>query len=101
MNNKLIDNKSIIEDAARDLWQGKGADIATLSGVLSEISEDILYMANSLEEEDKLTTVSYIRQALLDFQRACDNRDDYMLADCLMYEWYEIITIYISEGTKG
>ncbi len=101
MNNKLIENKSLIEDAARDLWQGNGADIVTLNGILLEVSEDILDMANNLGDEDRLTTIDYIRQALLDFQRACDNRDDFMLADCLMYEWSEIITIYISEGIKG
>ena len=101
VSNNLINNKTIIEKAVRDLWQGKGADINMLNGVLAEVSDEILCIANNMNEEDRLTTINYIRTALTDFQRACDNRDDYMLADCLMYEWNDMISIFISESQEG
>ncbi len=101
MNNNLKDNRVTIEDAAIALWQGKGTAIEKLNETLVAVSNDILGRAEDLSEEDKLTTVNYIRDALADFEKACQARDDFMLADCLMYEWREIILIYMDEEQEG
>lgn len=97
MNEQLIDNKNIIGESAHELWKGHGTDIGKLNGVLHEVSNIILNIAESLDEEDKLVTINYIKNALLDFKKACDSRDDYMLADCLYFEWRELVSIYIDE----
>ncbi len=101
MNSKLIDSKTIIEDAARDLWQGQGADISAINDTLSVVTDEILSIAELLSEEDKATTISYIKNALSDFKRAYEARDDFLLADCLYYEWREMLFIYIDVSQEG
>ena len=100
MYEKLMDNKNNIEESARELWKGHGADIGKLNGYLHEVSSIILNMAESLNEEDKLVTINYIKNALSDFKSACDRRDEYMLADCLYFEWRELVSIYIDEAEE-
>ena len=38
--------------------------------------------------------VQYIMDAMKHTADSIQNRDDYKLADCLIYEWLEIITVY-------
>ena len=95
MKEKLLNDKIVIENNARELWQGKGADIGELNRALYEASHIILDMAEALNDEDKLTTINYVKNAFSDFEKACKKRDDYMLADCLYYEWRELLSIYI------
>lgn len=95
MRKSLLDNKKVIEHAVNVLWQGKGANIDEIRECVIEVSNTILSMAEALGEEDRNTTAIYVHNALSDFKRSCDNRDDFMLADCLYYEWRELISIYL------
>lgn len=94
MREELLPAKKTIEDNAYSLWKGHGVDMGFLEKTLIEASNIILDMSENLDENDKVTTINYIRNALSDFERAYSRRDDYMLADCLIYEWREIIIIY-------
>lgn len=95
MVKKLLDNKEIIEENAKSLWQGNGADIGAVSNAIHDTSNIILEIADDASEEDKATTVQYIKAGLGDFETAHNNRDDFLLADCLYYVWRELIIIYV------
>ena len=91
---KLSDYKEIIELSAKDLWQGNGANIGMLNETLVSVSNIILCIAEQLDDDDKLTTINYVKDALAGFEEACNNRDDYLLADNLYYVWRELVIIY-------
>ena len=94
MKKELLDFKEQIEECSYELWKGNGTDVKRLNGVLYDASQIILSVAEELNEEDKTTTINYIKNGLADFEKACNNRDDFMLADCLFFEWREIVSIY-------
>lgn len=100
MRDTLINCLTVVEEESERLWQGKGADIEKIGNALHGAVNVILDVANSLPEEDRTTTMSYIENGLSDYKMACDKRDDFLLADCLYYQWREIITIYI-EALEG
>ena len=92
---KLIENRKIIEKEAFNLWQGNAVDISTLNATIIEVSNTILNIANGLNEEDKNTTIIYVRNALSNFELASNSRDNFLLSDCLYFEWRELISVYI------
>ena len=98
MREELLSAQKTIEDNAYNLWKGNGADIGVLEKTLIEVSNVIIGIAETLDENDKVTTINFIRNALSDFERAYNSRDDYMLADCLMFEWREIVIIYVDKN---
>ena len=95
MKNMLMKNLNIIEKQAVEILQGKGADIEVINDTIHQSAGIILDIAEQLPDEDKLTTINYIKTGLSNYQNAIDNRDDFLLADCLYYGWKEIIAIYI------
>lgn len=96
MKDKLLSNRQIIEDNALELWKGHGADIDAINNAIQDVSEVILDIANQLEEEeDRVTTIGYIKEGLHGYNVALNNRDSFMMADCLYYTWREIINIFI------
>jgi len=95
MRDKLKEYNEFIEEQSYSLWQGNGADVDKIGIVIQQILSTIIEISESLPEEDKATTLSYVKNALSDFEIACNARDDFLLADCLYYEWREIAIIYI------
>ncbi len=95
MKNTLMKYLHIIEEQAAEVLQGKGADIDVINDAIHQSAGIILDVAEQLPDEDKLTTINYIKTGLNNYRNAIDNRDDFLLADCLYYEWREIIAIYI------
>ena len=94
MKSTLQNCLQTIEEESTELWQGHEIDIEAISGAIHSASRIILDITEKLSDEDKLTTINYIKSGLKSFEDACNARDDYMLADCLYYQWREIITIY-------
>ena len=95
MINKLLDNKRIIEENAEKLWRGNGADIGVVSKTIHNTSNMILEIIEDASDEDKATTIQYLKGGLEEFENAHKNRDDFLLADCLYYIWRELIAIYV------
>lgn len=100
MVKELLDNKEIIEENACNLWKGNGADIGAVSKSIHSTASILLGIIEDASEEDRSTTIQYINTGLHDFEKAHDNRDDYLLADCLYYIWRELIIIYV-EALEG
>jgi hypothetical protein len=95
MRDKLKEYKGFIEEQSYSLWQGNGAEIEEIGNVIQKLASIVVEISENLSEQDKVTTLSYIRKALSDYELACNARDDFLLADCLYYEWREIAIIYI------
>lgn len=98
---KLIESRKIIENEAFNLWQGNAVDMGILNATIAGVSNTILGIANGLNEEDKNTTIIYVRNALSNFEFASKSRDNYILADCLYFEWRELISVYIDIDVIG
>ena len=94
MKDKLCDSLNVIEDATEQLWQGKGTDVGEISDTLNNVINIIMNIAEKLPDEDRIVTMSYIERGLSDYKMACEKRDDFLLADCLFYQWREIILIF-------
>lgn len=95
MKEKLFENKTIVEEGAYSLWKGRGADVDEIGAAISSTIETIGGMLDQLSDEDKVTTATYIKDSFADYENARKNRDDFLLADCLYYEWREIILIFL------
>lgn len=95
MRNKLLENKKVMEENSYELWKGNGADMEAVSKAIQETAEIIVGISENLSDEDKLTTLQYVRTGLSDYENANNKRDDFLMADCLYYIWREITTIYI------
>lgn len=90
----MLEEKIQIEKIAKALWQGKGADIASLSDLLDRMTQKMLETIKKISEQGIEFPVQYIMDAMKHTADSIQNRDDYKLADCLIYEWLEIITVY-------
>lgn len=95
MRQKLLDNKRIMEENAYELWKGNGVDMKAVSMAINQTAEIIVNFSEKLSDEDKLTTIQYIKTGLSDFENANSKRDDFLMADCLYYIWRDIIEVYI------
>lgn len=95
MKDRLDNSLKLIETEAEHLWQGKGANMEKISGALQDVVDVVMNIADELSGEDRTETLSYIENGLNDYKMACDRRDDFLLADCLYYQWREIILIFI------
>ena len=90
----MLEEKKQIEKMVKSLWQGKGVDIVMLSQLLDEMTSK---MINAIDEWNKKGIdfpVQYILETMKHTTESIQKKDDYRLADCLMYEWLEIIDVY-------
>jgi hypothetical protein len=82
------------EKESNSLWQGKGADINAVTQAISFATGIIIQLMEGLSDEDKINTSMFLKNVMNDYENAIKNKDDFMLADCLHYQWREICIIY-------
>ena len=87
--------KKNIEHEAENLWQGKGADICFLQENISKFIEIVSTKCVEGFGDGIEFPLQYLMDATDHFKEAIKKRDDYLLADCLYYEWREIIIVFI------
>lgn len=87
--------KKNIEHEAKTLWQGKGADISVLQENISTLVKIITTKCAEGFGDGVEFPLQYLIDAINHFKEAIKKRDDYLLADCLYYEWREIIIVFI------
>lgn len=85
---------TILIQETYNLWSGKGADVEKIS---QNINDGVQYISNDLPRMQAAGIdfpVEYVSNAMQTYTIAMKQRDDYLLADNLMYEWKEIFTVY-------
>lgn len=87
--------KENIEREARALWQGKGADIELVQNSIVSATQIIFKQCEEGFGAGIEFPTQYIVDATNHFKEAIMKRDDYLLADCLYFEWREIIIVFL------
>lgn len=87
--------KENIENEARALWQGKGVDIELVQRSIVSATQMILKQCEMGLGDGIEFPIQYVIDATNHFKEAISKRDDYLLADCLYFEWREIIIVFI------
>lgn len=91
----MDDIKKNIEEEAKSLWQGKGADIEVIQNSIVSATQIILKQCETGFGEGIEFPIQYVVDATQHFKEAIEKRDDYLLADCLYFEWREIIIVFL------
>lgn len=87
--------KEILENESKKLWQGEGADIDLVQRSIISATEIITKQCEIGFYEGIEFPIQYMVDATHNFMEAISKRDDYLLADCLYFEWREIIIVFI------
>ena len=85
---------SEIELAAEQIWQGKGIDVDKIIKRINEGVQDILSQLPKLQQNGIDFPMEYVTSAMNNMSVALQQRDDYLLADNLYFEWREIFAVY-------
>lgn len=91
---RINDIKKNIEDEAKSLWQGKGANIELIQNSILSATQIILKQCEKGFGSGIEFPIQYVVNATKHFKEAIEKRDDYLLADCLYFEWREILIVF-------
>lgn len=83
----------------KDIWQGKECNTEEVVSLINSIMEKIDFCNSLLNERGIAFPMEFVRDAFKNLNYAFKTRDDYILADCLFFEWREIV-IVINELEK-
>ena len=87
--------KENIEKEAKSLWQGKGVDIELVQKSIVSATQMIVKQCETGFSEGIEFPIQYVIDATHHLEDAIKKRDDYLLADCLYFEWREIIIVFL------
>lgn len=87
--------KENIENEARALWQGKGVDIELVQKSILSATQIIVRQCEIGFGDGIEFPIQYVIDATNHLKEAIERRDDYLLADCLYFEWREIIIVFL------
>lgn len=102
----MIERKNCIEqldEYAAFLWQGKGIDINSMTNFIMTMVEQIEMQRFVFRENGIDFPYEFVYSAIESIKKAIESRDDYILADCIFFEWREIMLVFyevIDEVTK-
>lgn len=85
---------SEIELATERVWQGKGIDVDKIIEQINAGVQDILSQLSKLQQNGIDFPMEYVTSAMKNLSVALQQRDDYLLADNLYFEWREIFAVY-------
>lgn len=88
-----MNNFEIIERQVNKLWQGDGGNLNEISQMNQGVLEEIQKVIPVLDAQDVNVLMQYVRDAINHLNIAIERKDDYEVADCLYYEWKEILTV--------
>lgn len=91
--NRVIDLEWM-NNAARYLWQGRQVNIEEMTQELNHMIEEITTHIDAMRKKGIEFPMEYISNALQNYQTALEERDSYLLADCIAYEIREIAIVY-------
>ncbi len=92
-----------IESITVQLWQGKGADMDMVSSNIDMLVNEITDHLGVMNAAGIVFPMEYVTAASKNLIHAISQKDDYLLADNLYYEWKEIAVVYeeIMNEIKG
>lgn len=76
-----------------DIWQGKECNTEEVVSLINSIMEKIDSCNSLLKERGVVFPMEFVRNAAKNLNYAFETRDDYILADCLFFEWREIVIV--------
>lgn len=82
-----------IDLLTKDIWQGKECNIEEVVSLINRIMEKIAFCNALLKERGITFPMEFVREAAKNLNCAFETRDDYILADCLFFEWREIAVV--------
>lgn len=77
----------------KDIWQGKACNVEEVVSLINSIMEKIDFCNSLLKERGVAFPMGFVRNATQNLYYAFETRDDYILADCLLFEWREIVVV--------
>lgn len=90
-----MDNeRNTLMDMVTALWQGHAIEVERLTGAINKIVNEIMVGTNEMGNKGVDFPVEYVLDAMKNVSECIASRDDFCLADCLCYEWIEIIDVY-------
>lgn len=84
-----------IVEISKKIWQGKGFDTSEILSLTGEIAQMIMKGACTAAEEGKVFPLDYLLAAMSHLEECVKTKDEYKMADCLYFEWREIMIVYL------
>lgn len=84
----------VIKKQAEELWKGKGCDINIVIKTINSLVGEIVRYEPVFDRIGIRFPMEYIRDAMKNLNYAIETKDDYLLADCLFFEWKEIGIVF-------
>ena len=88
------DSKKVLDDTVTALWQGKTIDMELLRKTIDQTVNEIVEGVDEMRIRGVTFPMEYVVNAMKHLSECIASRDDYRLADCICYEWLEIIGVY-------
>ena len=86
--------RNILNDMITNLWQGRSIDMERLTNTIDKIVNDIMSGAGEMKKRGIDFPIEYVIGAMKNISQCIESRDSFLLADCLCYEWLEIMDVY-------
>lgn len=90
----MEDHKKVLGNMVTILWQGKAIDMELLQKTIDQVVNEIVEGVNEMRLCGVTFPMEYVVDAMKHLSECIASRDDYRLADCICYEWLEIIGVY-------
>ena len=87
-------NMEVLRECAEKLWQGQGVNMESLLDAINQVTDELMEGASQLSDYGIVFPLEYVNDAMLHLGKSVEAKDDYLLADCLYYEWLEIVQVY-------
>lgn len=82
-----------IDLLTKEIWQGKECNIDEIVSLINRIMGKIDACNSLLKERGITFPMEFVREAVKNLNYAFKLKDDYILADCLFFEWREIVIV--------
>lgn len=82
-----------IDLLTEEIWQGKECNIDEVVSLINRIMGKIDACNSLLKERGITFPMEFVREAVKNLNYAFKVKDDYILADCLFFEWREIVIV--------
>lgn len=90
----MEDHKKVLDNMVTILLQGKSIDMELLQKTIDQVVNEIMEGVNKMCICGVTFPMEYVVDAMKHLSECIASRDDYRLADCICYEWLEIIGVY-------
>lgn len=83
------------EQYANTLWKGKEIELQEVTDFINDFVDNIVQSTGLMEKNGIVFPMEYVVDSLREYQSAIELKDDYIMADCLYFQWKEIAQVYL------